>query len=199
MKVFKNLNIIIFINVLVYCIFILIANNNIINGYKILYYLSVHSDIKDVIKMPYSLLTYGIFHFRYDHIFSNILTLLLYYPILSNIENFKLLKIYISSVFFGAIFWLIYLNFFNCIEDSILIGASGGIMGLISYSCNKWSRYLIWDFKLFKIYLIHLFYLHITITIIHFLDGYNLGGEIVHLTGYLVGWIFYKHEYNKTI
>lgn len=198
MKFFKNLNIIIVINILVYCIFVIVANNNILNGYKMIYYLSVHSNIKDIIKIPYSLLTYGIFHFRYDHIFSNILTLLLYYPIFSEIENFKLLKIYIYSVIFGAIFWLIHLYLFNYI-DSILIGASGGIMGLISYSCNKWSKYIIWDLKIFKFYLIHLLYLHITLSIIHFLDGYNVGGEIVHLTGYLVGWIFYKNEYNKEI
>jgi membrane associated rhomboid family serine protease len=138
-------------------------------------------------------ITYGFFHVDLNHIVNNIIIILLYYPLLSKIANLKIWEVYLFSVFFAGCGWLFYINLIVC-KPSILLGASGGIMGLISYGCLKWKNDVVIQIFNKKIPYVYLLYIHLLLIIINYLNGENMGGEVLHLFGLIAGFFIYLKD-----
>ena len=192
----KSLNQIILINISVYVLGFLMSL--LINGFdKVFIYLfSIHSNLAFDYRLPSVFITHGFVHADFSHIFSNMLFFMLYYPLFSKISNTNIWKIYLWTVFICGIVWLLYLNLFGY-TNSLLLGASGGIMALVSYSSTKWGDVVSLDLGYVKIRFKHLLSVQIVLSIINFVDGNNIGGELSHLTGVIVGYCFAKILTNK--
>ena len=151
--------------------------------------LSLNSNFSFNISTPHVFITWGFLHSNFFHILFNMIILGLYYPLISRNENKDIWKVYIVSILMGSFLWLFYLNFY-LYTPSVLLGASGGIMGLISYSCNKWFDEVALDLGFIKIKFAYFLYTHMILIILNFLNHQNDGGEIAHLSGILVGWYY---------
>lgn len=193
----RPMNQILLINILIYIIGVIISFiSKDIYGYYI-FFLSLNSNISFDFMYPFVFITNGFVHSDMFHILGNMIIFIFYYNHFIKIESNKIWKIYLSAVLTCGIFWIQYLYFFEYTE-SILLGASGGIMALISYSCNKWGDDIAVDLPFIKVRFRHLLYMHMFLAIMNFLSHKNVGGEVAHLTGMFVGW-YYSRANSKEI
>lgn len=185
----KPLNQIVLINILVYIIGVITIFFSQDYYHYYIFFLSLKSQVALDFALPFAFLTNGFIHADIYHIVGNFIIFGLYYTHFMKIETERVWKIYLSAVLMCGIFWILYLHMFEY-NESILLGASGGIMALISYSCNKWGEDIAVNFSFIKIRFRHLLYMHITLSVLNYMSHQNVGGEIAHLTGILVGWYY---------
>jgi membrane associated rhomboid family serine protease len=144
------------------------------------------SNFESFISKPWTILTYGLLHGNFPHVFFNLL--FLYY--LGNLFlNFftpkQFLNYFLLGTFVGGIFYLV-LN-----PGGTLVGASSGIMAILVGIATKIPTYEI-RFNLIggvKLWVITLIYILVSIS---GLNGLNSGGNIAHLGGALLGFIYTK-------
>ncbi|MCF6280010.1 MAG: rhomboid family intramembrane serine protease [Flavobacteriaceae bacterium] len=135
---------------------------------------------------PWTILTYGFSHTSFSHAFFNLI--FLYYIgnlFLNFFSKKQFINYYILGVVTGGIAFLL-LN-----TGGYLIGASAGIMAILVGLATKIPTY---EIRLnliggIKIWIIALVYIIISIA---GLDGLNSGGNIAHLGGALIGFIYTK-------
>ena len=108
------------------------------------------------------------------------------------------MRVYIISVIMGGVICLLYNQLFDSVNFYI-IGASGGILGLISYACSKFSDEYLFGER-FKIQFKHILIGYTLGTIINLLGVDNFYGELGHLTGLTIGFLYYKiYDSNKIL
>jgi len=147
---------------------------------------SLPSNFQLYTKQPWTLFSYGFLHANFPHILFNMIFL---YYIGNLFLNFftpkQFLNYFILGTLIGGIAFLL-LN-----PGGYLVGASAGIMAILVGIATKIPTYeirlnLIGSVKIWIIAL-----LYIIISIIG-LDGLNSGGNMAHLGGALVGFIYTK-------
>ncbi len=179
---FRNATIvekIIYINVVLFVVS-LIASNFVIEWFA----LNPNFDI--FITQPWTLITYAFFHGNLPHILFNLIFL---YYIGNLFLNFFSKKQFINYYFLGIITGGIAFLLLN--RGAGLVGASAGLMAVIVGLATKIPTYeirlrLIGGVKLWVIAAIYVG------TSIIDLNGGNSGGNIAHLGGALVGFIYTK-------
>ncbi|WP_299131021.1 rhomboid family intramembrane serine protease [uncultured Winogradskyella sp.] len=155
-------------------------------------FLKLPSQFADFIYKPWTLLTYGFAHFDVFHILFNLLILFSISRILLNLFRPKMaLNIYMLGIIVGG---LAFLLVYNVVPSSLLvntsgvIGASAGVNALIiflgTYMPNKEVSILRFNIKLK--------YIAIALVIIDILGlfGWNQGGNVAHLGGALLGYLY---------
>lgn len=138
------------------------------------------------ITQPWTLISYGFFHGNFPHVLFNLMFL---YYIGNLFLNFFTTKQFINYYFLGIIAGGIAYLAMNSI--GYLVGASAGLMAIIVGLATKIPTYeirlrLIGGVKLWVIAAIY-----VGISILS-LNGTNAGGNIAHLGGALVGFIYTK-------
>lgn len=192
----KVLNKIIILNILVYSIGWLLGQYS--NDYELTYksILSLHGDIVYNLVLPFKFITHGFMHINFIHLVGNIGIILLGYILFKRIPNKTVWKIYINSVLFSGIVFIIS-SFFLYDGHVILMGASGGVAGLLGYSLIKYGNIkIIFDIKIK--YLLIIFIL-IDISALLLDSTENLGTSLAHISGLLVGFLTYKEERKSNI
>jgi membrane associated rhomboid family serine protease len=190
---FKSFNVIEQIIVLNVGVFILSALFGALKGdVWLIRYLELPRDVFDLIYQPWSILTYGFVHYDFFHLLFNMLVLHYIARILFNLFQKRLiLNIYLLGIIFGG---MAYLLVYNLFDDSylksvgVLVGASAGVRALLIFLCvylpDNEVRILSFNIKL----------LYIALVIIGFdflgLVGANQGGNIAHLGGALLGYLY---------
>lgn len=190
---FKSFNVIEQIIVLNVGVFILSALFGALKGdVWLIRYLELPRDVFDLIYQPWSILTYGFVHYDFFHLLFNILVLHYIARILFNLFQKRLiLNIYLLGIIFGG---MAYLLVYNLFDDSylksvgVLVGASAGVRALLIFLCvylpDNEVRILSFNIKL----------LYIALVMIGFdflgLVGANQGGNIAHLGGALLGYLY---------
>lgn len=162
-------------------------------------------DLSSFLAMPYSLdllsskfwtpITYMFYHQEFGHIFFNMLALYWFGGLfLSKFSGKQLISVYVFGGLVGAAFFLLSFNtipYYSLTyrSDSILLGASGGIIALI-VAVALWLPNL--EIRLFLIATIKLKYIAIFFVLVSLfgLDGTNAGGQMAHLGGAVAGWLF---------
>ncbi len=151
---------------------------------------SLPSYFQNYISKPWTILTYGFLHSNFPHIFFNLI--FLYY--LGNLFlNFFTPKQFINYFILGTLIGGICFLILN--SGSNLVGASAGIMAILVGLATKIPSYelrlnLIGGVKLWALALIYI------LVSISGLDGQNSGGNIAHLGGALLGFLYTKQLEN---
>ncbi len=147
----------------------------------------------DFLSQPWSLLSYSFFHGSFlSLIFNSILLFYFGNIFLLFFDEKKFWKIYFSGIIFGAIFFLASYQFFPdfYIQKGALLGASAGIMAILTYIAVKLPSYTLQIRFLGYFKLIHILIFLLVLNLLQIPLG-NPGGYFAHLVGLLAGllWI----------
>ncbi len=190
----KSLNTILTINIIVFILYHLITYIEPDLNLKLL--LALNSKIYINLILTHLFLTSGFFHIDITHFFSNMIAIIVFYKIISKNSDNVIIEVYIKSAILGGILWLFYIQTKHDYDTYILLGASSGIMGLITYSCNVLRNEHL--FKIFNVRFLYIYilYIFLYLSFVAMINDENFGGEIAHLGGVIMGYIVY-FKYNE--
>lgn len=161
-------------------------------------WLSVPSDFSEILKKPWTPVTYMFLHTGFIHLLFNVLGLYWFGKLfLYRLDSSKLLGVYLIGGISGAGFYVISYNVFPAFEsvNGLLLGASASVFAILVAIAfydpdNEIHLSFIGSFKLKYV---ALFYVLLSVVGI---SATNPGGNIAHLGGAAWGW-FYIFQLRK--
>ena len=193
------INIIIFVSISILEVFITLSGGGslfriVINK------LMLPASFTTFILQPWSLISYFFLHLSFGHILWNMLFLYWFGKIIhDNIGNNAVISLYVLG---GIIGGLSYMALFNIIpfygdrvSESLMLGASAGVFSIVAGSATLLPNY---TFYLLFLGPVRIKYIALFYILLSFFDvtGSNAGGEIAHIGGALIGYLFIKQLQN---
>ena len=158
--------------------------------------LMLPSDVKHFLFQPWSIITYFFLHLGFSHILWNMLFLYWFGKVIhENLGNNSLISLYILGGIIGGLFYMAIYNIIPFYNDrvgfSLMLGASAGVFSVVVGSATLMPNY---TFYLLFIGPIRIKYIALFYFLTSFFDitSQNAGGEIAHIGGALIGYIFIK-------
>tara|TARA_B100000886_G_scaffold309249_1_gene243312 strand:- start:3084 stop:3953 length:870 start_codon:yes stop_codon:yes gene_type:complete len=152
------------------------------------------------ILQPWSLITYFFLHMSFMHILWNMLFLYWFGKIINdNIGNNALISLYVLGGIIGGLFYMAIYNivpyYGERVSDSLMLGASAGVFSVVVGSATLMPNY---TFYLLLIGPVRIKYIALFYVLLSFFDvaGTNAGGEIAHLGGAFIGYIYIRRLQN---
>ncbi|WP_075350010.1 rhomboid family protein [Algoriphagus marinus] len=157
-------------------------------------YLMMPASVSRLIFQPWSILTYMFLHEGIFHILFNML-FLYWFGLLINqyLGSRKLANLYILGGLAGAVFYVWIYNlapyFSGSVDSSLMLGASAGVFAVVVGAATLTPNT---TFMLILIGPVKIKYIAIFYVILSFANsaGANAGGELAHLGGALLGFIY---------
>jgi membrane associated rhomboid family serine protease len=154
--------------------------------------LSVPSNIPEILKRPWTPVTYMFLHTGFIHLLFNILGLYWFGKLfLYRLEGNKLLGVYLLGGLSGAAFFVISYNIFPVFEsvNGLLLGASASVFAiLVAIAVYDPNNEIHLSFiGTFQLKYVALFYVLLSVIGI---SATNPGGNIAHLGGAAWGWFY---------
>ena len=185
------LNKILFLNIFIFSLFQILNLFIDINFEEIRNLLGISSEINEVIKRPWVIISYMFLHLNIFHLISNMIFLYFFGKLfLKYLSNTKLFSNYILGGLTGGVFFMLFSNFTNLqIESEPLIGSSASILSILvtcfvftpNYSFKNYEKTI--KFK----YLAIIFIIY---SILNPLYTHNIGGLISHIGGIAYGILY---------
>ena len=159
----------------------------------VLKWLRLESTFSETIIQPWSILTYAFLHYDFLHLLFNMLWLYFIGRMFLNLFNIKTaLNVYFLGALSGGVLFLLGYNLFPQVfaTSAYLIGASAAVRALLIFLCtympNQEVRFFTFNIKLY--------YIGIVIVVIDLIGimGNNAGGNLAHLGGALLGFVYAK-------
>jgi membrane associated rhomboid family serine protease len=153
--------------------------------------------LPNLLYRPWSILSYAFWH-RMDifHILFNILGLYWFGQILEEyLGGKRLISVYILSALFGGVLYILLYNFAPVpmwkaeLQGASLAGASGAIYGIVLATATLLPTYTIFMFLIGPVQLKYVAAVFVVLSYLGLVSG-NAGGNMAHLGGALVGYIF---------
>ena len=190
----------IIINVVIYLALLVLYMLSLIPGvdtvFEVIYrQFTIPSQLSDFFTRPWTLITYMFSHSMLDifHILFNMLVLYWFGRLfVEYLGSDKLIAVYILGGITGAIFFLLIYNTMPVVGNAEMVGASGAIYAIVVATAvllPNYTFYLLF-FGPVKIKYIAIFY--VVLSALYVRQGVNLGGNIAHLGGALMGFIYMK-------
>ena len=161
-------------------------------------WLSVPSNIQDLIRRPWTPITYMFLHVGFLHILFNILGLYWFGKLfLFHFEGKKLLSLYLAGGIAGAFFYVAAYNIFPAFTSvyGLLLGASASVFAILValavYDPNR--EILLMFIGAVKLKYVAGFYVLLSLISI---SASNPGGNLAHLGGAAWGW-FYIYQLRR--
>jgi membrane associated rhomboid family serine protease len=192
---------IILINVIVFAALILFKVVFVLSGLSGVYeslrnYLMLPADFATFIFQPWSMITYFFTHEGFLHIIFNMLFLFWFGKLIQDfLGNNRLISLYVIGGIMGGLFYMLMYNvvpfYHDRIDGSLMLGASAGVFAVVVGAATFMPNHTF--FLMFlgavRIKYIALFYVLLSLsrTI-----GSNAGGELAHIGGAIVGFLFIK-------
>lgn len=200
---FIYLNIGVFVAVKIVQIFLYLFNTP-DNTMNFLRWLAVSADLSEVIKKPWTVITYMFLHENFIHILFNLLWFYWFGKIfLEYFEQKKLAGVYILGGLAGAVLYILSFNIFPVFEsimhNSLALGASASVMAIVisvSFYVPDHTVHMMF-FGQIKIK-----YLAIAVFLLTSVFDFstNTGGKIAHIGGAFLGYLFtYQYRNGKDI
>jgi len=152
------------------------------------------------ILQPWSIISYFFLHMNFMHILWNMLFLYWFGKIINdNIGNNALISLYVLGGVIGGLFYMAIYNivpyYSERVSDSLMLGASAGVFSVVVGSATLMPNY---SFYLLLIGPVRIKYIALFYVLLSFFDvaGSNAGGEIAHLGGAFIGYIFIRQLQN---
>ncbi|QXP59676.1 rhomboid family intramembrane serine protease [Olleya sp. HaHaR_3_96] len=157
-------------------------------------WLYLPSDIYGFLYKPWTIITYGFLHFDPIHILFNMLWLFFLGRMMLNLFKPKMaLNIYFMGIIAGGVTFLFGYNVLPQIfsDTAYLIGASAGIRAILIFLCtympNKEMPFFTFNLKLWWIGTAI-----IAFDVLNIIGGNNAGGNLAHLGGAALGFLYAK-------
>jgi membrane associated rhomboid family serine protease len=160
----------------------------------VLSYLMMPASLPKLAFQPWSIFTYmflheGIFHILFNMLFLYWFGLLIHQYLGSR----KLANLYVLGGLVGALFYVIIYNlapyFSNSVDSSLMLGASAGVFAVVVGAATLTPNT---TFFLILLGPVRIKYIAIFYVILSFANsvGANAGGELAHLGGALLGFVY---------
>ena len=193
------INVIIFIGASFIEVFLTLSGGG--NFFKlIINKLMLPASFTSFIIQPWSLISYFFLHLNFTHILWNMLFLYWFGKIIQdNIGNNAVISLYVLGGIIGGLSYMALFNIIpyyeNRISESLMLGASAGVFSIVAGSATLLPNY---TFYLLFLGPVRIKYIAIFYILLSFLDvtGSNAGGEIAHLGGALIGYLFIRQLQN---
>lgn len=154
---------------------------------------AIPSNIEQFIFRPWTALTYAFNHADIFHIFFNMLVFYWFGRLFAEyLGSQKLVNLYVISALGGALVYLFVYNVFPGMPTSTMIGASGAVYGVVVAAATLMPDYRFYLLFLGPVKIIYIALFYIFISLFTLDRGVNIGGELAHLTGALVGFLYIK-------
>lgn len=155
---------------------------------------SVPEDVESFIKVPYTVVTYMFAHSGFMHLLFNMLILYFVGQVFEDLlGSKKTLQVYLLSGIIGALMFILIVS-----KNSLLIGASGAIMGLL-YGLTLFRPN--YQFYLYGIIKLKLWWITIAFAAYDLLlimaSNAQAGGRICHVAGGLTGVVMVAYWTGK--
>lgn len=192
---------IIFINIIVFLVLILSKVVLTLTGFSGFYEtfvskISIPSSLSKFLFQPWSIFTYFFAHTDFFHILFNMLFLYWFGGLVHEyLGNKRLVNVYILGGIVGGLLFMIAYNlipyFKPLIDNSMMLGASGAAFAVVVAAATLLPDY---TFMLLFIGPVRIKYIALFYIIVSFAStvGTNAGGNIAHLGGALIGYIYVK-------
>lgn len=157
--------------------------------------LALSSDGLVLLRHPWTLLTYAFVHENFFHILFNMLNLYWFGQIIREyLGDRRLISLYVLGALAGGVFFLLAYNFLPVFQGRIgqpVIGASASVTAIIVAAATLLPDY---TFMLILLGPVKIKWIAAVVVIISLagINGGNPGGEITHLGGALLGFLFVK-------
>ena len=152
--------------------------------------LSMHA----FIYKPWTLITYMFTHFEVMHILWNLITLYWFGQILSEYTSpKKIIPLYLMGGIAGGLITILLFTFlphFQNYSDSNMVGASAGITAIIIAAATLVPNYRINMLFIGSVKLLYIALFVIFIDMLNVASHNNVGGNIAHLGGAIMGYVF---------
>ena len=159
-------------------------------------YIALNSDPIIFITRPWTLITYFFTHEGFLHIIFNMLNLYWFGQLVREyLGEKKLLSLYIIGGIAGGALYMLSYNFIPYFADraafSFMIGASASVLAIVVAAATLLPNY---TFNLILIGPIRIKYIAAFLVLLSISGaiGDNAGGNIAHLGGAFIGWLFIK-------
>ncbi|MFN8436543.1 MAG: rhomboid family intramembrane serine protease [Cytophagales bacterium] len=187
------INAFIFIPLLVLKVVLVLLNSRPTFNY-VMSYFEMPTKLDLLLLRPWTVIVYGFTQVDVLHFIFNMLGIYWFGGIIQEfIGEKRFVSIYVLGVIFGALVVLIAYNVFPYFNNTIefLIGASGAVFALAVAAVTLLPKYTI-SFPIFgEIKLLYLVLLYLLISFASTI-GQNAGGNIDHLGGAFLGFVFIK-------
>ena len=151
------------------------------------------SPISEFIFRPWTSLTYAFNHFGIWHLLINMIAFFWFGRLIQEyLGSQKLINIYVISALAGALMFLFVYNVIPGLGIGIMRGASGAIFGVMVAAVTLLPDY---RFNLLLIGPVKIIYIALFFIISSFIgldELDNVGGNLAHLTGAAIGWVYIK-------
>jgi membrane associated rhomboid family serine protease len=154
---------------------------------------SLPISIEGFIYRPWTLITYMFVHFDLMHIFWNMVTLFWFGQILSNFtDSRKIIPLYLMGGIAGGLITMLFnlLPFFHGFIGTHLLGASAGVTAIIIAAATLVPHYRINMLFIGEVKLIYVALFVLFIDVLSVASYNNVGGNLAHLGGALMGYVF---------
>ncbi len=193
------INIIVFVSMSIIEVFLTLSGLGSISS-AILNKLMLPADLKTFILQPWSLITYFFLHMNFMHILWNMLFLYWFGKIVNdNIGNNAVISLYVLGGIIGGLFYMAIYNiipfYSDRLSDSLMLGASAGVFSIVVGSATLLPNY---TFYLLLLGPVRIKYIALFYVLLSFIDvtGNNAGGEIAHLGGAFIGYLYIRQLQN---
>ncbi|TGE29913.1 rhomboid family intramembrane serine protease [Hymenobacter metallicola] len=157
--------------------------------------LAMPSDLPSLLRHPWTILTYAFTHEGFLHIIFNMLNLYWFGMLIREyLGNRKLVSIYILGALVGAVFFLLSFNLIPVFQVRLgipIVGASAAVTAIIVAAATLLPDY---TFNLILIGPVKIKYIAAVVVLVSIagINGGNPGGELAHIGGALIGFLFIK-------
>ena len=165
-------------------------------------WLMLPASVPEFLTRPWTLVSYFFLHERFFHILFNLLFLYWFGRIIKEfLGGSKVVNLYVLGGLAGGIFYIMIYNlipyFAERVDSSIMLGASAGVFAIVVGAATFMPNYTI---ILMFIGPVRIKYIALFYVILAFAQstGQNAGGELAHLGGAAIGFIYIKQLQNGT-
>lgn len=159
-------------------------------------WLVLPSSLQEFIIKPWTLITYFFMHAGFFHILFNMLFLYWFGRIIKEfLGDEKVVNLYVLGGLAGGLFYMLIYNvlpiFSEAVHFSHLIGASAGVFAVVVGAATFMPDYAISLILIGPVRIKYIALIYVVLSIIQMPEG-NAGGELAHLAGAAIGFIFIK-------
>ena len=188
------INVLAFVALLLVRVGLFLTTGGSITITPILEWIAVPSDPLRLLTRPWTLLTYSFAHLEFLHILFNLLNLYWFGSLVREyLGDRKLVSLYILGALAGAALYLLAFNLIPVFQGrpAILYGASASVTAIIVGAATLLPDY---TFNIILLGPVRIKYIAAVVVLVSIagIDGGNPGGEIAHLGGALLGFLFVK-------
>lgn len=151
---------------------------------------------------PWTMITYAFVHIEIFHIFWNMITLFWFGQIFVHYTSTKkLIPLYILGGVAGAVFSLLIIQLIPSLDRYIgmpMVGASAGVTAIIVAAATLLPNYKMNMMFIGEVKLVYVALFSILIDVLNVASYSNVGGNLAHLGGALMGYVFIV-QYKKGV